>query len=420
MRIFITLAALMLFLLPGHAAADLAGDVIGVKPDSFVIRQDSELPLAVRDQVKIKDTLRTGNTGFLEVLLIDDSSIKLGRDTIISVEEIMPAGVDARFKAHISTGIARVITGKISEQNPEGFLLTTPEATIGVRGTMLAVKTMNGLTTVKVFNAGKPVVVNGIAVQQGFKLTVPIEGARPTPMTAADVQDFTSEWLGIDSSNSQTAANEHSNSNGQSSQGQSSDSSATSSQPGDSGFDGPAEVSGDPAQGAVQLALNNLPSQPQTALAMENVAMDSITDSVGGNNIYTPPVSEVFGTITGFYVTGTQWESGDWGFTLGLTSGTITEGWTQIDTFFNGPPIPGVRQLNVTGGTDQWDKSTGSFSISGFTGTWAGLPVLANTAITGTGPVGNFEIGDQVSATLFINDGTDTYTSNNFSGSRAQ
>lgn len=108
----------------------------------------------------------------------------LGSNTSLSLEQVVTGGSSPAFRARMGQGVARFITGKIVEKNPDGFSVVTPDATVGIRGTIFAVQVGNGVTTVFVTNTTKQVFVNGIQVPTGFKITLPQGGV--APMTPAD------------------------------------------------------------------------------------------------------------------------------------------------------------------------------------------------------------------------------------------
>jgi hypothetical protein len=85
--------------------------------------------------------------------------------------------------------MARVVTGKIVEKNPKGFSVVMLEATIGVRGTILSVRSMNGKTTTYVENTARAVYVNDIDVPGGNKITVPGD-AQPEAISPQDRRDL--------------------------------------------------------------------------------------------------------------------------------------------------------------------------------------------------------------------------------------
>jgi hypothetical protein len=119
------------------------------------------------------------------VLFKDHTTVALGSNTTLSLQTIVPEGANPEFNAHVVQGIARFITGKIVEKNPKGFAVSTPEGTIGIRGTIFVVQVFDGKTTVFVINTTRQVYVNNILVPSHHKITIP-DGS-PLPMTPEDM-----------------------------------------------------------------------------------------------------------------------------------------------------------------------------------------------------------------------------------------
>jgi len=178
------LALCLTLLAGGVCTAKDVGQVISFKAGVTAQRDGQAVALDMKSPVGDRDTLTTDATGRAQILFDDDTTVALGSNTSLSLETVVAEGANPAFKARMGQGVARFITGKIVEKNPDGFSVVTPDATVGIRGTIFAVKVGNGTTTVFVTNTTKQVFVNGVLVPTGFKITLP-QGA-PTPMTPAD------------------------------------------------------------------------------------------------------------------------------------------------------------------------------------------------------------------------------------------
>ncbi len=172
----------------GQAWADEVGQIIAVNPGAFAERGGETVPLDLKSQIYANDTLVTDATGKLQVLFADDSTVSLSPDTRLSLTTVIPQGEFPTFEASLVEGMVRFITGKIVEQNPDGFSLMTPESTIGIRGTIFAVSRDGsaGTTSVFVLNTARQVIMNGISIPSYHKLSLP--GGEVMPMTPADIQ----------------------------------------------------------------------------------------------------------------------------------------------------------------------------------------------------------------------------------------
>ncbi|MGV7096026.1 FecR family protein [Desulfovibrio sp. QI0434] len=178
------LALCLTLLAGGVCTAKDVGQVISFKAGVTAQRDGQAVALDMKSPVGDRDTLTTDATGRAQILFDDDTTVSLGSNTSLSLETVVAEGANPAFKARMGQGVARFITGKIVEKNPDGFSVVTPDATVGIRGTIFAVRVGNGTTTVFVTNTTKQVFVNGVLVPTGFKITLP-QGA-PTPMTPAD------------------------------------------------------------------------------------------------------------------------------------------------------------------------------------------------------------------------------------------
>ena len=178
------LALCLTLLAGGVCTAKDVGQVISFKAGVTAQRDGQAVALDMKSPVGDRDTLTTDATGRAQILFDDDTTVALGSNTSLSLETVVAEGANPAFKARMGQGVARFITGKIVEKNPDGFSVVTPDATVGIRGTIFAVRVGNGTTTVFVTNTTKQVFVNGVLVPTGFKITLP-QGTL-TPMTPAD------------------------------------------------------------------------------------------------------------------------------------------------------------------------------------------------------------------------------------------
>ena len=180
------MALCLLLLVASACAAKDVGQVISFKAGVTAQRGGQPVALEMKSPVSEHDVLHTDATGRAQILFEDDTTVALGSNTSLSLETVVAEGANPAFRARMGQGVARFITGKIVEKNPDGFSVVTPDATVGIRGTIFAVQVGNGTTTVYVTNTTKQVFVNGVLVPSGFKITLP-QGTI-SPMTPADHQ----------------------------------------------------------------------------------------------------------------------------------------------------------------------------------------------------------------------------------------
>lgn len=197
------LALCLILLVASTCAAKDVGQVISFKAGVTAQRGGQPVELGMKSPVGDRDTLTTDATGRAQILFDDDTTVALGSNTSLSLETVVAEGANPAFRARMGQGVARFITGKIVEKNPDGFSVVTPDATVGIRGTIFAVRVGNGTTTVYVTNTTKQVYVNGVLVPSGFKITLP-QGTI-SPLTPADINFVSVSIAARDSSPGSTA-----------------------------------------------------------------------------------------------------------------------------------------------------------------------------------------------------------------------
>ncbi|MDR2695542.1 MAG: FecR family protein [Deltaproteobacteria bacterium] len=129
---------------PALAATEDIGKVISYAPGATVLRDGKTADLAVHAVIRVSDTVRTDAGGRVKILFNDDSSLSLGPDTVMEMSEYADAGGKSAFSVNVPAGMIRAITAKITEQNPEGFKMTSPDATVGIRGTIVTMQVRRG------------------------------------------------------------------------------------------------------------------------------------------------------------------------------------------------------------------------------------------------------------------------------------
>jgi hypothetical protein len=152
-----------------------------------VERDGQRMALELKSPILETDKVLTDDTGKVQILFVDDGSVTVGANSSLDIQEVALAGDNPSFKAFLGQGVARFITGKIVDANPEGFTVATPAGTAGIRGTMFVASFLNNKMTIAVINATKSVLLNGVPVPPGMKMTIPGDTA-PVPMTPQDLQ----------------------------------------------------------------------------------------------------------------------------------------------------------------------------------------------------------------------------------------
>jgi hypothetical protein len=120
------------------AAPAPIGQVVGLQ-GAVHATTPGEAPrlLALNDPVYTGDTITTGPDARLKVLFKDDSVFSQGENGEVVLDEYTfdPASkADNSFCMRILRGFSRIITGRITDLNPDRFKVKTSRATIGIRG----------------------------------------------------------------------------------------------------------------------------------------------------------------------------------------------------------------------------------------------------------------------------------------------
>lgn len=120
-------------------AGQVAGTVRHLSGPLIAKKADGRIKvLALRSEVEQGDTLVSEKNTYALIRFIDNSEITLRPDSSFKIEsfafdEAKPDGDSATFD--LVKGGLRSVTGMLGKRNKEKFLLKTPTATIGIRGT---------------------------------------------------------------------------------------------------------------------------------------------------------------------------------------------------------------------------------------------------------------------------------------------
>lgn len=128
----------LLVLLPLQALAD-AGEIRFVQGSVNIQLANGKTTQAQRgSKIAEGDIIITGSTGYAQLTMSDDTVIAVRPDTQLKVETYRYSGKeDGNEKSvfGLLRGGFRTITGWIGRKNKDAYLVRTPTATIGIRGT---------------------------------------------------------------------------------------------------------------------------------------------------------------------------------------------------------------------------------------------------------------------------------------------
>ncbi len=178
-------------------AVDSAGVIIDIAGGAWVERDGSKTVLRLKTPVFVTDVITTDADGSLQILFNDDTSLAVGASSSVSIDNfVFDMDSQAGFAVSALKGVSRVITGKVVEQNREGFKVKTPLATVGIRGTIVSFDVNETHETIMLeqIGAGHDLLISTADGKElsmnepGFKVGVSDGGgvSSPTPITAAD------------------------------------------------------------------------------------------------------------------------------------------------------------------------------------------------------------------------------------------
>jgi hypothetical protein len=141
MRTVIVVAMALGLALPA-AAAETVGLVKTVAGAAFVVTGANRVAAAIGTPVHRDDVIETGGDGAVGVTFKDNTTISVGPDTKLAVDEFVFAPEQERYgmKTRMLQGTMYYVSGTIAKLAPESVSVTTPVGTIGIRGTRFLVK----------------------------------------------------------------------------------------------------------------------------------------------------------------------------------------------------------------------------------------------------------------------------------------
>jgi hypothetical protein len=131
--------ALLAALMVCHAtyAAELFGVIDAISGSAFVSGQmGKSSSISMGQKIYEGQTINTASDGEVHIVTVDRGIIALRPDTVFRVDEYKAEGGSAdKIFMSLFKGAVRSITGWIGKHNTSSYRITTPGATIGIRGT---------------------------------------------------------------------------------------------------------------------------------------------------------------------------------------------------------------------------------------------------------------------------------------------
>gem|GEM_PF-1400175 len=189
------------FPLGGNPGASLGlGEPIGSVSESqgavSVLHPDgTQVMLETGDAIFQGDVIETGPDGSVNVIFVDDTVFSLDVDGRMVMDEMVydPGSETGTFNTMVVQGVFSFVSGKVAKTSPDGMVVNTPTATIGIRGSTVlgnaaAEGAENKITLVRDVdgNVGEIVISNAagslVLNQAGASTTVFSASANPSPI----------------------------------------------------------------------------------------------------------------------------------------------------------------------------------------------------------------------------------------------
>jgi hypothetical protein len=138
------LLPLIIVLLSSPAVAEdyIATIKIASGEARIVASDHSVRPATVGQTLQQNETLETGKDGALGVTFIDNTTLSLGESSRITLTKVVfnPDKGDFAFATHLVKGTFMFVSGGVAKLKPDAVNITTPVATLGIRGTRFLVE----------------------------------------------------------------------------------------------------------------------------------------------------------------------------------------------------------------------------------------------------------------------------------------
>ncbi len=219
-------------LMTGHVMAESIGRVVALEGEAVVERTGKTIPLTIDADIHLLDKVITKPASKVQIMFNDDSLMSIGESSEAVMDEYVydaSQPKESSFGVSLGNGIFRIISGKITEINPERFKVNTPRSTIGIRGCELGIVVNNFTDRIMLIRipAGHEILVGPPGRPEsgrsypnaGFNVDVDDQGnISDRPLSDQDIKDVN------DSTNPQNGAGKGNGNNNSSNNNEESDS----------------------------------------------------------------------------------------------------------------------------------------------------------------------------------------------------
>ncbi len=118
-------------------AAPKIGTSSAVRGKVFVTTSGASRKAQVRDAINLQDKVLTKEDSALQILLLDRTTFTVGQNASLTIDKFVydPTTSQGQVSAKVAKGAFRFMSGNIGKANPTNASVSTPSATIGIRGT---------------------------------------------------------------------------------------------------------------------------------------------------------------------------------------------------------------------------------------------------------------------------------------------
>ncbi|CAB3777221.1 FecR family protein [Pararobbsia alpina] len=118
-------------------AADVVGVVKTLKGAVHIERAERSLDAAIGSEIYNNDRIVTGPGSSVGITLRDNTLLSEGANSVLELNKFVfnSTTYDGALDATIKRGSLAVVDGKLAKANPDAVRYSTPNTTLGVRGT---------------------------------------------------------------------------------------------------------------------------------------------------------------------------------------------------------------------------------------------------------------------------------------------
>jgi hypothetical protein len=124
------------------SAAGAVARVTTLSGKVYLHRQPGKESAVTGSRLFVGDVVETGSDGAVGLFFDDDTTISLGPDSRMEIQDFRfhPEAAEFSFVVKLFRGTAVYISGFIAKISSKATRFITPSASIGIRGTMLAIQ----------------------------------------------------------------------------------------------------------------------------------------------------------------------------------------------------------------------------------------------------------------------------------------